>query len=219
MDHLYISLMGTAFLLGTIFTWALVRLKTGLTPACEVNERSLHKTDTPRGGGLAMVASWLICGFAAWLLGLLPEERALPWGIATILMGTVSYIDDHRHTAPALRLLAQFLAVGIPVFWFQLPIQGLLPGLDLTSGLFAAPFALLFGVWMINLYNFMDGMDGFAGGMAVFGFGALGIMGGLQGDWSFAFVNGLIVAGTLGFLVFNLPPAKIFLGDVGATGD
>ena len=219
MDYppIFIGLIGTTFLLSALFTWILARLKTGLTPACEVNERSLHKTDTPRGGGLAIVVSWLLCGFIAWRLELLPGQTVIPWGMATVLMGAVSYIDDHRHTAPALRLLAQLLAVGIPVFWFQLPIQGLLPGLDLTSDLFALPFALLFGAWMINLYNFMDGMDGFAGGMALFGFGALGMMGWLQGDVSFAFLNGLIVAGALGFLLFNFPPAKIFLGDVGAT--
>ena len=212
-----ITLTGAAFLLSLAFTWCLAHLNTSLAPTCEVNTRSLHRKPVPRGGGLAIVASLLICKFAGWQLGLLPGNIVAPWLIAVILLGTVSYIDDHRHVPSALRLLAQVLSVGVVVFWLPLPIQGLFPGFHLEIGPITTLFALLFGVWMVNLYNFMDGMDGFAAGMAGFGFGALAIMGWIQGSEGFMLANLLVVAGALGFLVFNFPPAKIFLGDIGST--
>ena len=218
MDTLYaIFLVGAAAVLSTAFTWALVNFKTFLTPDCEVTPRSLHQQAVPRGGGLAIIAAWLICGFAAWRLGLLPENVAAPWGLAMVLLGVVSYIDDHRHVPSLVRLLAHTLAVGVVVFWFQFPIHGVLPGLHLEAGTPAVLFALIFGVWMVNRYNFMDGMDGSAGGMAIFGFGALAIMGWIQGHEGFMIANLLVVACVLGFLVFNFPPAKIFLGDIGST--
>ena len=210
-------LTATAFLLSAGLTWILTRLKTGLTPACEINERSLHTQPVPRGGGLAIVGAVLLGGFAAWRFGLLSTEIALPWGFAIALTATVSYIDDHRHLAPALRLTAQILSIGIAALWFQQPIHGLLPELDLDAAWLTLPVALLFGVWMINLYNFMDGLDGLAGGMTVFGFGALAVMGWIQNDPGFVIANLLVVAGVLGFLPFNLPPATIFLGDIGST--
>ncbi|HED16162.1 MAG TPA: hypothetical protein ENI64_05010 [Gammaproteobacteria bacterium] len=75
----------------------------------------------------------------------------------------------------------------------------------------------LFIIWMTNLYNFMDGMDGFAGGMTVTGFGTLTLVGWLAGNDEFMLVNALITSATAGFLVFNFPPARIFMGDVGSS--
>ena len=80
----------------------------------------------------------------------------------------------------------------------------------------AAGLTGLFLTWMINLYNFMDGMDGFAGGMAAFGFGTLAAVGLIQGNLAYGLFN-LIIAAALGFLVFNFPPARIFMGDVGSS--
>jgi UDP-N-acetylmuramyl pentapeptide phosphotransferase/UDP-N-acetylglucosamine-1-phosphate transferase len=77
--------------------------------------------------------------------------------------------------------------------------------------------ALLFVVWMTNLYNFMDGMDGFAGGMAFFGFGTFAVLGDMAGQSFFAALNFIVAAAAAGFLVFNFPPARIFMGDVGSS--
>ena len=70
---------------------------------------------------------------------------------------------------------------------------------------------------MINLYNFMDGMDGFAGGMAVSGFGAFAILGWMAGHDAFMAINLVISAAAAGFLIFNFPPARIFMGDIGSS--
>lgn len=74
-----------------------------------------------------------------------------------------------------------------------------------------------FVVWMINLYNFMDGMDGLAGGMAIFGFGTFAVFGWLEGHQSFSVLSGVTAMAAAGFLVFNFPPARIFMGDVGSS--
>ncbi|GBE09575.1 putative undecaprenyl-phosphate N-acetylglucosaminyl 1-phosphate transferase [bacterium BMS3Abin12] len=75
---------------------------------------------------------------------------------------------------------------------------------------------MLFLIWFVNLYNFMDGMDGFAGGMAVFGFGGLAVFGVLGHEPAFAALNAVVAAAAAGFLVYNFPPARIFLGDAGS---
>ncbi len=91
-----------------------------------------------------------------------------------------------------------------------------LPGLALALPVWIAiPLTLLFVIWMINLYNFMDGMDGFAGGMAVIGFSTLAWLG--WADSGFATFCMIVAAASAGFLVHNFPPAKIFLGDTGST--
>jgi UDP-N-acetylmuramyl pentapeptide phosphotransferase/UDP-N-acetylglucosamine-1-phosphate transferase len=96
-------------------------------------------------------------------------------------------------------------SIGLADFSLNLPwwLAGILTG--------------LFVIWMINLYNFMDGMDGLAATMAVVGFGALGWLGFFRGDEIFAGTAWVMSASSLGFLVFNFPPARIFMGDTGST--
>ena len=97
-----------------------------------------------------------------------------------------------------------------------MPGSLMLPGLTLHLPAWVAiPFTSLFTVWMINLYNFMDGMDGFAGGMAVIGFSTLAWLG--WADSGFATFCLIVAAASTGFLIHNFPPAKIFLGDTGST--
>jgi UDP-N-acetylmuramyl pentapeptide phosphotransferase/UDP-N-acetylglucosamine-1-phosphate transferase len=181
------------------------------------NERSLHSTPTPRTGGLAI---WMgaIVGilFVVLLLGVLPE---LTWiGGAALLVGAVSFIDDRSHVPVGVRFVAHLIAavlllmggIAVPSIWW--------PGgeIDLPVGL-AWLLSLLFIVWMANLYNFMDGIDGFAGGMAVIGFGTLGLLGFLAGDDYYAALCWVIAAAAAGFLVWNFPPARIFMGDTGSS--
>ncbi len=180
------------------------------------NARSLHRQPTPRTGGLAV-----LCGIfsgGVWLAVSAPELNLV---LSALLMGlmplaAVSFQDDRVGVAARWRLLIHLWAAGSLLtagFAFE-HIE--LPGLLLTIPDFiAVPLTLLFTVWMINLYNFMDGMDGFAGGMAVIGFGTLAWLG--QADAGFAAVCLIAAAASGGFLVWNFPPSRIFLGDVGST--
>ena len=139
-------------------------------------------------------------------------------GIGIMAVAIISFLDDRATVHPFLRLIIHVIVGSVLVY------AGLLiPSLELPffswnwSEPIAVIISILFIVWMINLYNFMDGMDGFAAGMAVSGFGFIALLGWLSGDSRFAQVNLIIAAASLGFLIFNYPPARIFMGDVGSS--
>lgn len=165
-------------------------------PLDRPNERSLHATPTPRIGGLGIMAGVLV----AFLL-----IRAEPLAALAGALAVVSFVDDRWHVPIALRFGAHVLAAvvfvvvlapDVPLLW-----QGAL---------------VLAIVWMTNLYNFMDGSDGLAGGMALFGFGAYALGAWLAGDTVMAIAAGSIAAAAAAFLAFNFPPAKVFMGDAGS---
>ena len=181
------------------------------------NRRSLHESPTPRGGGLAIFVAVVICStIAAALYG---TSSDLLWlGTAALMIAGVSFLDVwltiHLGYRIAVHLFAAYLIIreGLSLESFSLP------GMVWS---FPEPvtivISLLFIVWMINLYNFMDGMDGFAAGMAVMGFGGFALLGWLAGDTRFMALNLIVAAAAGGFLVFNFPPAKIFMGDLGSS--
>lgn len=180
------------------------------------NERSLHDRAVPRGGGLAILLTILAGGLGVAWLHPVTGLAGLAFGV--MLVGGVSFLDDRYSIAPLYRLLTHVVAVAVFLYQGYVLEGPVIPGAspDWFRGA-ATAFSLLFCVWMINLYNFMDGMDGFAGGMAVFGFGAFAIMGWLTGHELFFIMNLVVVAAAAGFLVFNFPPARIFMGDVGSS--
>lgn len=121
-------------------------------------------------------------------------------------MAALGLVDDRRSVSARVRLLAQLLVGG-----------GFLVMTGPTSGWLAGGLFLVGLVWMANLYNFMDGSDGLAGGMAVFGFSAFAVAAGLAGEAPLAWVCAGIAAAAAGFLCFNFHPARIFMGDVGSV--
>ena len=164
------------------------------------NHRSLHTSPVPRTGGWALV----MAVFAALLAS--PLGPNIPLVAGFILLLGVSALDDLRHVAAPLRFLVQSLSVAL-----------LLVGLPEPLSWWWYPVLLVGGVWMVNLYNFMDGMDGFAGSMTAIGFATLGLVCAWRGQVDLAGVCGLLVVGASIFLCFNWPSARIFLGDAGST--
>ena len=182
------------------------------------NERSLHDVPTPRIGGIGICIGVLLTCVVAPLLGvtLPPTFAHLAGGMLIVLV--ISIVDDIRSLSAALRMPIHFLAAGLLIAG-GLSVETLQLGhlqLVLPATLGAA-FSLLYIVWMTNLYNFMDGMDGFAGGMTVIGFGALALLAGAGGSTAITAISIAIAGAALGFLVFNFPPARTFMGDVGAS--
>ena len=183
------------------------------------NERSLHARPTPRTGGVAMVLAIVIGVMVLPLLTGAGMSRELLWlGSGALAVAGISYLDERRHIPVASRLMAHVFAGGLLVAGGLAAESLQLPGVSYPAPVWAAGFmTVLFVVWMINLYNFMDGMDGFAGGMAVFGFGSFAVMGWLAGHDLFFAMNMIVVTATTGFLIFNFPPARIFMGDTGSS--
>jgi UDP-N-acetylmuramyl pentapeptide phosphotransferase/UDP-N-acetylglucosamine-1-phosphate transferase len=180
------------------------------------NERSLHDRPVPRGGGLAILIAIIVCATTAALFYSAYVLAGIALGIFIVAM--VSFFDDRYSVSPLYRLVAHVLAATV-LLYGGFSLQKLeIPGVSWHwSYAVGAMFSVLFTVWMINLYNFMDGMDGFAGGMALFGFGAFAAMGWMAGHEIFFVTSLLVAAASTGFLIFNFPPAHIFMGDIGSS--
>jgi UDP-N-acetylmuramyl pentapeptide phosphotransferase/UDP-N-acetylglucosamine-1-phosphate transferase len=180
------------------------------------NDRSLHAQPTPRTGGVAIVCAAAVSLALLAALGANLLVGPFAWLFALALgLAIVSFVDDWSGLPFSLRLAAQTLAaVGVVYGAGQRLDVLVIPGVGTWSlGLLAVPVTVLGLVWMTNLYNFMDGMDGFAGGMTVAGLGVLALVSpGLLGAPAV-----LLAAATGGFLCRNFPPARIFLGDVGSV--
>jgi UDP-GlcNAc:undecaprenyl-phosphate GlcNAc-1-phosphate transferase len=164
------------------------------------NERSLHARPIPRTGGLAIMAG-MVAGCV-----LVPS---LPWSalLLALALALVSFADDLRTLPIPVRLAAQLGAAAAFAALHLAP---------LPHPLWAVP-VLLGIVWVANLYNFMDGSDGLAGGMAVIGFGFLALAAVQGGDLGVASLCAVLAAAALGFLVHNFPPARVFMGDAGSV--
>jgi UDP-N-acetylmuramyl pentapeptide phosphotransferase/UDP-N-acetylglucosamine-1-phosphate transferase len=163
------------------------------------NERSLHEQPVPRTGGIAIAAGVAAaCAFVPpglpVLLGVAAALAAV--SLADDLAGLPTLVRFALHLAAAAAVLALELRYTEPVL-FVLFLLGI--------------------AWMTNLYNFMDGSDGLAGGMALIGFGAYGAAAYLAGAEPFAALCASVAAAAAGFLFFNFPPARLFMGDAGSV--
>ena len=162
------------------------------------NQRSLHATPIPRIGGLGIVP--------ALALGMLLAGVDRVLITLTVGLMLLSLLDDWKAVPSGVRLTAH-LAAAIALLWMG--------GVQDFGWMWALLLAL--GVaWMTNLYNFMDGADGLAGGMAVFGFGAYAGAAWMVGQPALALACLSIAAAATAFLLFNFPPARIFMGDAGS---
>ena len=164
------------------------------------NHRSLHAAPTPRIGGIGILAG-MLAAFACADFAV--DLRLL---IAIALLVAVSLLDDVRDIGAAGRMLTHLLCAGLAVWALAIS----------PDNIWLALLAALAIAWMTNLYNFMDGSDGLAGSMAVFGFGSYGLAALFANDAGFAALNFSVAAAATGFLLFNFPPARIFMGDAGA---
>jgi UDP-N-acetylmuramyl pentapeptide phosphotransferase/UDP-N-acetylglucosamine-1-phosphate transferase len=190
------------------------------------NERSLHATPIPRTGGLAILAS-LTTGLLlevsrAFLAGARGTFQTGQSGwilLMLLLIVLVSVWDDWTELPPGLRFVVHCIAAAGVVLGAGLTVDVIaVPRLSIVAlGWAAVPLTILALMWMTNLYNFMDGMDGFAGGMTVMGFGFLGYLAWSGGDAFVGVLSLLTVGATAGFLIYNRPPARIFMGDAGST--
>jgi UDP-GlcNAc:undecaprenyl-phosphate GlcNAc-1-phosphate transferase len=164
----------------------------------EPNARSLHHRPVPRTGGIAvLVGATVAVAFGA-------AQLWLPAAVA-LLLAVLSFIDD-LHQLPTVARLAVHLGAAAFIVWY------------LLAPMHAVEMAVLVLAlaWLTNLYNFMDGSDGLAGGMATMGFGAYALAAWWSGQTALACLCIALSAAAAAFLVHNLHPARIFLGDVGS---
>lgn len=162
------------------------------------NARSLHERPVPRTGGIGVLAG-AVTGFI-----LVENPLWLPMGVA-LALAVLSFVDDVRGMPTAARLAAHLAAAGLLCWYVLSPMSPIVLA------------ALILAVaWITNLYNFMDGSDGLAGGMALIGFGTYAVAASLADDLPLAALAAALAAAAAAFLVYNFHPARIFLGDAGS---
>ena len=184
------------------------------------NPRSSHTRPTPRGGGLAIVVCTLI---GLWVLSLslrnvLDLRMTIGYSLGAILIAAVSWRDDLEPVSNRVRFgahVAGALIVLFTVGWWEQVTLPLLPSFSL--GLLGSVITLFWIVGLVNVYNFMDGIDGLAGGQAVIAGVAWAALGWWFNQWLVAILSVLVAAASAGFLLHNWPPARIFMGDVGSA--
>jgi UDP-N-acetylmuramyl pentapeptide phosphotransferase/UDP-N-acetylglucosamine-1-phosphate transferase len=190
------------FAIAAAGTWLARRYALGRDLIDQPGERRSHQVPTPRGGGIAIVLSLLVATLAlAWRQ---PQHVVLlaAFALGLLLVAGIGLVDDHRPRSPLLRLFVQMLAAAV-----------LAVGAAATWGNLGIALAAFFAVMVLtNVWNFMDGINGLAASQAALAAWALGSAAG--GPWSW--LGLATVAACAGFLPFNFPQARIFLGDVGS---
>jgi Fuc2NAc and GlcNAc transferase len=180
------------------------------------NDRSSHRVPTPRGGGLAIVAAFALAVLVLYGSGHLafPLLMALAGALPVAAVG---FWDDHGHVPVRLRLLIQIAATAWSLYWLGGFGSVAFGGETVHLGWLGTLLGGWFLVWMLNLFNFMDGIDGLAGGEAVTAAGSAALLLALGAATDGTAGAALaLAAASGGFLVWNWPPARIFMGDVGS---
>jgi Fuc2NAc and GlcNAc transferase len=211
-------LIATACVVVAFVTALFIRWRAGrLGLVAEVNARSSHQVPTPTGGGIGIV---LAASLAGVFVALPYPVEIYPVIIAGILMAIIGYLDDRQPIPARWRLGGQVLLAGAVAVTVPLEILGPQIGVALPESLFLILLVLAGALW-INLFNFMDGIDGIAAAEAIFL-----LLGALFIAWWFepaVWYQGVfwwmvwLAAACFGFLLLNWAPAKIFMGDAGST--
>lgn len=180
------------------------------------NARSSHEVPTPRGGGIAIVVAFVLSLGVLYATGLINSAVFIANAGAGSAIALIGFLDDHGHIAARWRLLGHFACA----FWMLAWIGGLPPieffGSSVYLGWVGHVLAAFYLVWLLNLYNFMDGIDGIASIEAICTCLGACLIYWLAGFDSLIWGPLLLAASVAGFLYWNFPPARIFMGDGGS---
>jgi Fuc2NAc and GlcNAc transferase len=215
MDLLFFLALVVAFA-ALCLTWVLRRYALARSLMDIPNARSSHSVATPRGGGVAIVVSFLVA------VPLFAATSRLSWDMVWAILGAgggtaiLGFLDDQGHIAARWRLLGHFCAAAWALFWLGgLPAISIL-GVTLNLDWFGYVVAAFYLVWMLNLYNFMDGIDGIASVEAICVSAGACLIYWFGGFENLIWAPLLLAMAVAGFLYWNFPPASIFMGDAGS---
>jgi len=214
------GLAAAALAAAAVGVWFSIRLAIRLGVLDLPNERSSHVTPIPRMGGVPMVGTALVA-LGIWIYWAAGDWSIFKWLSCTVLfaasMAILGFCDDLYSLSAIFRSLVQFVFASI-LLWAA---SGLLPALAFEGWTIPRVVWIIVGavwiVWMLNLYNFMDGIDGLAGGEAAVASCFFFLVFAYFGEAGWAVTNLFIAAASMGFLVHNWPPARVFMGDSGSA--
>ncbi len=215
-----------AFLLNAAITPIIMRVARAKGWFDVPNARKIHTDPIPRLGGVGIFLSFLVAALAAMIL--FPVMRPGFWGGAfqlrflivfagCLLIHAVGLLDDFFNLRALLKFALELVAAAlVAAAGFVIPLGGLHLGGSVALSAVAWITTLFWIVGVSNAMNLVDGVDGFAGGIACFAALAMGIIAMLQGNLVTALAAVALLGSVIGFLVFNFPPARIFMGDSGS---
>ncbi|MGY2339194.1 MraY family glycosyltransferase [Pseudomonas sp. SDO5532_S415] len=197
-------------------TWALRHYALSRSLMDIPNARSSHSVPTPRGGGVAIVLAFTMALFMLFFAGLMTFQAFLAIAGAGALIAVIGFMDDHGHIAARWRLLGHFAASIWLLYWLGgLPVIEFF-GRTFDLGWLGHVLAAFYLVWLLNLYNFMDGIDGIASVEAICACLGACVLYWLGGANDLIWAPLLLAFAVAGFLFWNFPPARIFMGDAGS---
>jgi Fuc2NAc and GlcNAc transferase len=199
---LIVAFIGACILTGLLRRYALRRGVIDIP-----NARSSHAAPTPRGGGVSFVLVFFaaLAVMLGWEQARLGIEPKVLWALLCGggLTALVGFVDDHGHVPACWRFLAHIVAAALALYW-----------LEISWNWLWTPLVTLALVWLLNLFNFMDGIDAIAAGEAVSVLSSAALIAAFAAPAApMAFLWLFLAAAVGGFLIWNLPPAKIFMGD------
>lgn len=206
--------MSVAFIAAIILTPLVIKLAYRIGAVDRPNYRKVHARIMPRIGGLAIFGAFII-GYAI----LLPkDEHATGILIGAVLIVLIGFLDDMLEITAKAKILGQLVAALVVVLWGGLQIEFInLPFIgQLDFGYLSIPITIIWIIGITNAINLIDGLDGLAAGVSTIALIAITVMAVLMGDVFVAATASILAASSLGFLVFNFHPAKIFMGDTGS---
>jgi len=211
-------IFGGSCLLTFAFLYLLLRTGSQLLAGDRPTERGLHHQVTPRGGGLAIVLTGVLCGAALKLLYAdFNLVLGLPIILAVVAVAAIGFSDDHFGLSIRFRLWIGLGLAGVIGFTSIGDGKWMLLGNSYEWPLELAILPAIVGLsWLMNLFNFMDGADGLAGVQGLVGTATLAAWFGASNEITLALLNIGIAGACLGFLALNWAPARVFLGDVGS---
>ena len=214
---IFIILVGTLAFVCSYLLTSFIRIYAIKKSLIDIpGDRTSHDTPTPRGGGMAFITTWVLVLLLGTFSGYIDQKLAAAIIPASLLIAFVAFMDDHYDLSSMLRLLVQIIAAVVFLYFLDAldsPGSASVVAERNYTKMFLEMVAI---VWSINLFNFMDGIDTIASVEGIYLF----LLGGI-----FIFISGGTVEGSLavilsfsiaGFLLWNLPPAKIFMGDAGS---
>lgn len=209
-------LLGVVFIVACGLTLLLRRYALAKSLMDIPNERSSHSVPTPRGGGVAIVVACSLALPVLWGVGYLEGASLLGVLGGGLLVAIIGFADDHGHIDAKWRLLGHFIAAGWTLYW----LNGLAPlqlfGENVNLSVLGSVLAAFYLVWMLNLYNFMDGIDGLASAEAISACLGMCLIYWLFGTIDLIWEPLILMGAVAGFLCWNFPPARIFMGDAGS---
>lgn len=204
------------FLVSLTLTWALRHYALSRSLIDVPNARSSHSVPTPRGGGVAIVLAFTLALGLLLCIGLITSMVFCAIAGAGALIAVIGFMDDHGHIAARWRLLGHFVAATWLLFWL-----GGLPSVQFGGGRvdlgwLGHVLAVFYLVWLLNLYNFMDGIDGIASVEAICVCLGACLLYWIGDTPQLVWAPLLLAVAVTGFLFWNFPPARIFMGDAGS---